>query len=81
MFKDRVENDRKFFEMPTHLSCEQGNSSEKGAGKFKIYVILNFPTLDFLVRKIKERELKFFFVVLYHIFIHTHICSHDDDIR
>ena len=30
------------------------------AGKFKIlYIVLNFPTLDFLVHKIKEREFQF----------------------
>ena len=47
-------------------------SSRKWSGKIQnIYVILNFPALDFLVSKIKERELKKNSVVLYPIFIHT----------
>ena len=49
--KDRVEND-------ILLTCKQGNSAENGAGKFKIYVILNFSALDFLVHKIKEKEFQ-----------------------
>ena len=69
MYKNRVENDIKFFEIPALLSCEWGNSAENGAGKFKIYVFLYFPTLDFLVRKIKEREFQKTSVVLYPIFI------------
>ena len=28
MYKNRVENDRNFFETPAVLSCEQGNSAE-----------------------------------------------------
>ena len=45
MYKDRVENDRKTFEIPALLSCERGNSAENRVGKFKKYVIFNFPTL------------------------------------
>ena len=51
--KKRVGNDIK---IPALLSCEGGTSAENGAGKFKRHVILNFPALDFLVRKIKDRE-------------------------
>ena len=36
MYKNRVENDRNFFEIPTLLSCERGISAENGWGKFKI---------------------------------------------
>ena len=45
LYKIRVKNDRKIFEIPT----QRGNSAENGAGKFKIYTyvilnyILNFP--------------------------------------
>ena len=34
-----------FLKIPTLLSCEQGNSTENVARKFKIYVILNFRSL------------------------------------
>ena len=30
MYKNRVENNRKNFEIPTLLSCKQGNSAENG---------------------------------------------------
>ena len=47
----------KFFEIPALLFCELGNSAENGAGEIQnIYIILNFPTLDFLIHKIKARE-------------------------
>ena len=39
MYKNRVKNDRNFFEIPTLLSCERGNPAENGAGKFKIYML------------------------------------------
>ena len=39
MYKNRVENDRIFFEIPALLSCERGNPAENGAGKFKIYML------------------------------------------
>ena len=59
MYKHRVENDINFFEITVLLSCEQGNSAENRAGEIQnIYVILNFPALDFLIRKIKEREFQ-----------------------
>ena len=59
LYKNRVENDRNCFEIPTLLSCEQENSAEKGAGKIqKIYVVLNFPALDFHIHKIKEWEFQ-----------------------
>ena len=48
----------KMFEIPALLTCERGNSAEIGAKKFKIYVILNIPTLHFLVCKIKEPEFQ-----------------------
>ena len=39
-----------------------GNSTENGAEKFKIYTCYSeFPTLDFLIRKIKEREFQNYF--------------------
>ena len=59
-YKKRVKNDGFFFEIPTLLSCKRGNPAENRVGKFKIYmyVILNFPALDFLVHMIKEREFK-----------------------
>ena len=38
--KNRVENDRKRFEIPAFLSFKQGNSAENGAGKFKIYMFV-----------------------------------------
>ena len=44
MYKDKVENDRIFLEIPTLLSCERGNSEENRAAKFKIYMLfLIFP--------------------------------------
>ena len=36
MYKNRVENDRNFFETPAVLFCERGNSAENKMGKFKI---------------------------------------------
>ena len=52
MYKNRVKKDRKIFEILTLLIFPTRKSK---AGKFKIiFIILNFPTLDFLVRKIKE---------------------------
>ena len=69
MYKNRLENNIKIFEIPALLSCERGNSAENRAGKSKIhiYVILNFATLDFLIRKIKEQKFqkKFFTLFLY----------------
>ena len=38
MYKNRVDNAIIFFEIPTFLSCEQGNSAENGAGKFEKYI-------------------------------------------
>ena len=40
MYKNRVENDIKFFEIPTLLSCERENAAENEARKFKIYSML-----------------------------------------
>ena len=39
MYKNRVKNNRNFFEIPTLLSCEQGNPAENRVGKFKIYML------------------------------------------
>ena len=36
MYKNRVENDRKNFEIPALSFLEPGNPAENGAGKFKI---------------------------------------------
>ena len=77
MYKNRVGNDRKIFEIPALLSCERGNLAENRPGKFKIYtmyvnVILNFPTMVFLFNKKKEPEFQIFFChFVYPIFIHT----------
>ena len=35
MYKNKLENDRISFEIPTHSSHNWGHSAEKGAGKFK----------------------------------------------
>ena len=59
MHKNWVENDRNFFEIPSLLSCKRGNLAENEVGKFKkIYAILNFPALDFLIIKKKEHEFQ-----------------------
>ena len=72
MYENRVEKDKKIFEIPALLSCKRENSAENGVGKFKIctYVILNFHTQDFLARNMKEWEfqkniLSFFTLFLY----------------
>ena len=56
MNKNRVVNYRKLLEISTLLYCERGNTAENEAGKFKVYVILNFPAMDILVCKIKEQD-------------------------
>ena len=38
MYKNRVENDRNFFEIPALLSCEQGNSAENRVWENSKYV-------------------------------------------
>ena len=86
MYKNRVENGRKIYDIPTLLSCEQGNSAENEVGKLKIYryVILNFPTLDFFIRRIKEREfqksfcryLPYFYIYTLVLFINDVICNY-----
>ena len=68
MYENREENDGIFFEIPTHLFCERGNSAKNRAGKFMMY--LNFPTLDILIC-IAIKDLRNFSVVLYPIFIHN----------
>ena len=40
MYKNRVENDRFFFEITALLSWERGNSAEKEVGKLKIYMLI-----------------------------------------
>ena len=42
MYKNRVKNNRNFFEIPALLTCEQGN--QEGKIQNNIY-ILNFPIL------------------------------------
>ena len=42
MYKNRVENDRKNFEIPTLLFCKRGNSVENGVGKFKMVCYFEF---------------------------------------
>ena len=37
MYKNTVENDKKYFNFPALLSCKQENSAENRAEKFKIY--------------------------------------------
>ena len=46
MYKNRVKNSRNFFEIPTLLSCEQGNPEWENS-KLYMYTILNSPTMDF----------------------------------
>ena len=59
MYKNRVENNIKKFEIPALLFWKRGNSAENREGKLKNNnVILNFPALDFHVPKIKEREFQ-----------------------
>ena len=41
MYKNRVKNDRKFFEIPSHLSCEWGKPEQENS-KWHIYIFLNF---------------------------------------
>ena len=54
-----VDNDRIFFEIQNLFILQTGKFSRKRSRKNQnIYVILNFPALDFLVCKIKEQELK-----------------------
>ena len=81
MYKNRIEDDRKILEITSLLSCKRGNSAESGAVKFKLYVILNFPALDFLVSKIKEWEFQKKSVVLLKntktipkIYSHAYVC-------
>ena len=70
MYKIRINNDRNIFEISALLSSRPMRKSR--AGKFKIiYIFLIFPlyiALDFLVRKIKEREFQILSVDLYPIF-------------
>ena len=42
-------------EIPALLYCEQGNPVWENSKSYT-YTILNFPALDFLICKIKERE-------------------------
>ena len=60
MYKTRVENDRRFFEIPTLLPTILliRKFSRKRSGN--IYYILNFSARDFFLLKIKEWEFKFF---------------------
>ena len=39
MYKNRVENNRFFFEIPALLYCKRENLAENGAGKFTIYML------------------------------------------
>ena len=40
MYKNRIENDIRFFEIPTHFSNKRGHAAQHGAAKFKVYVAL-----------------------------------------
>ena len=57
MYKKWVKNDRIVFEISALLSCvneEIQQKTERENSKYiPTYVILNFPTQDFLIRKIK----------------------------
>ena len=74
MYKKRVENDRNFFEIPFLLPIlRTRKSSGKQSGKIQnICVILNFPALNFLVRKIKEWEFQKNLCRSLPIYIHTY---------
>ena len=67
MYKTRVENDRRFFEIPTLLPTILliRKFSRKRSGN--IYYILNFSARDFFLLKIKEWEFKFFFWISFKI--------------
>ena len=44
------------------------------AGKYKmIYIILNFRTLDFIVRTINELKFQILFVIVYPVFLYTYL--------
>ena len=69
MYKNRVKNDRKIFEIPALLSSQQGNPERENS---LLYIkFWNFPTLDFLIWKIKEQEFQksFFTLSLYYVHI------------
>ena len=59
MYKNRIKNDRNFFEIPASFIL---GMRKFRAGKFKItYIFLIFPLyflLNFLIRKVKEREFQ-----------------------
>ena len=63
----------KLIEVPALFYLAHKEIHQKTAcGKIqKIYIILNFPALNFLVRRIKERENHFFSVILYPVFLYT----------
>ena len=69
----------KKIEIPVLLSCERGNSAEKRVGKIKkIYVILNFSALDFLVRNIIEQEFqKCSFIIYPFLYIYPALYIHE----
>ena len=71
MYKNRVENDRIFFWNSHSFILRMRKFTRKRSRKIQnIYVILNFPALDFIIHKIKEWEfqkkiLSFFTLFLY----------------
>ena len=80
MLKNRVENDRKLFWNSRSFILRTRKISRKRSGKIQnIYVILNFPALDFLVHKIKEWEfqkncLSFFTLLIYIPWMEVPLC-------
>ena len=81
MYKNRVENVRTFFWNSHSFILPTRKSSRKQSRKIQnIYLILNFPTLNFLIRKIKEwefqkKKLSFFTLLLYIPCIRSYIVS------
>ena len=63
MYKNRVENYRNYFEIPSLLSCERGNSAENGVGKFKTRS--EFPRSQDKRAGISNFFLSFFTLFLY----------------
>ena len=65
MYKDRVMNDKKDFEIPALLSSVKRENLEQVNSKYYIQV-LNFPASDFLV------NVKILSIILYAVFLYVY---------
>ena len=71
MYKNRVKNDRFFFEIPALLSCKRGNPAENEAGKLKKNICYfefahsGFPRSQDKRAGISKKILSFFTLFLY----------------